>query len=111
MFNYLYNLPNSTEGMDNILIQTITTIPSFTPLLLVFVFFVVFLGGVGRQKTRVGTADYAMWSTVASLSTFIIAMIMSMVEGIIRLDWLIIVVVITIFSGIWLFLDRKQSEV
>jgi len=107
----LYDLPNSTTGMDDILVETITAVPSFTPLLLLFVFFVVFLGGISRQKLKTGTADYAMWSVVASLATFMIALIMSMVEGIIRLDWLIIVVAVTIFSGVWLFLDRRQSEV
>ena len=50
-----------------------------------------------------------MWSVVASLSTFLIALIMSIVEGIINLDVLIVVTVITIFSGVWLFLDKKTG--
>ena len=108
---YLYELPNATSGMDEILVETVTAVPAFIPLLLLFVFFVVFLGGVGRQKARTGTADYAMWATVASMSMFMITLIMTLVEGIIRLDWLVIVIVITIFSGVWLFLDKKQSEI
>lgn len=107
----LYDLPNSTTGLDSILVQTITAVPSFTPLLLAFVFFLIFLGGISRQKIKTGSADYSMWSVVASLGTFMIAIIMTMIEGIIRLDWFIVVVVITIFSGIWFFLDRKQSEI
>ena len=107
----LYDLPNATTGIDDIVVQTVTAVPSLTPLILAFVFFVVFLGGIGRQKARIGTADYPMWATVASMSTFMIALIMTMIEGIIRLDWLVVVIVITIFSGAWLFLDRKQSEV
>lgn len=107
----LYDLPNATTGMDDILVETITAVPSLTPMILVFVFFVVFLGGISRQKLRTGTSDYAMWSVVASLATFMIALIMSMVEGIIRLDWLSIVIGVTILSGVWLFLDRRQSEV
>ena len=109
--DYLYNLPNSTEGLDAIVVQTVNAVPIFTPLLLAFVFFVVFLGGASKQKTRSGSADYAMWSTVASMSTLMVALIMSMVEGIIHLDVLVIVVVVTIFSGVWLFLDRKSSEI
>jgi len=107
----LYNLPNATTGADDILVQTVTAVPGIASLLLVFVFFVVFLGGVGRQKARSGTADYPMWSVTASLSTFLVALIMSLVAGLINLDWLIIVTVITIFSGVWLFLDRRQGEV
>ena len=109
--DYLYNLPNSTEGLDAIVVQTVTSVPGFTPMLLLFVFFVIFLGGVSRQKMRTGTSDYAMWSTVASMSTMMVALIMSMIQGIIHLDVLVIVVVVTIFSGVWLFLDRKQSEI
>ncbi|MHA1880873.1 MAG: hypothetical protein ACTSYG_10805 [Candidatus Heimdallarchaeota archaeon] len=109
--DYLYELPNATSGMDKIFIQTATAVPGFIPLLLLFVFFVVFLGGVNRQKARTGTSDYAMWGVVASISTLLVTLIMSVVEGLIRLDWLVIVIVITIFFGVWLFLDRRQSEV
>ena len=107
----LYNLPNSTAGADDILVDTVTSVPGLSSLLLVFVFFIVFLGGISRQKTRTGTADYPMWSVTASLSTFLVALIMSLVEGLIRLDILIIVTVITIFSGVWLFLDKRAGEV
>ena len=109
--DYLYELPNATAGMDDIVVQTVTAVPGFIPLLLLFVFFVVFLGGISRQKARTGTSDYAMWAVVASLSTFMVTLIMTLIEGLIRLDWLVIVVVITIFSVVWLFLDKKQSEV
>jgi len=109
--DYLYELPNATSGMDSIVVQTVTAVPGFIPLLLLFVFFVVFLGGISRQKARTGTSDYAMWAVVASLSTFMVTLIMTLIEGLIRLDWLVIVVVITIFSVVWLFLDKKQSEV
>jgi len=76
-----------------------------------FVFFVIFLGGVTRQKTRTGTADYPAWAVIASLATFLVSLVLSITGGLIHLDWLIIVVTITIFSGVWLFLDRRQSEV
>jgi len=107
----LYNMPNATTGIDDIAVQTVSAVPSFTPLLLAFVYFVVFLGGISRQKIRTATADYAMWSTVASLATLMVSLIMSTVSGFIRLDILVIVVVVTIFSGVWLFLDRRASEV
>ena len=108
---YLYDLPNATSGIDAILVQTINIFPAFTPLLLLFVFFVVFLGGIGRQKQRTGTADYPVWSVIASLSMLMVSLILSISAGYIRLDWLVIVVVITIFSGVWLFLDRRAGEI
>ena len=109
--DYLYALPNATSGLDTIAVQTATALPAFTPLLMVFVFFVVFLGGISRQKARSGFADYPIWSVVASISVFIMSLLLTLVDGLIHLDWLVIITVITIFSGIWLFLDRKASQV
>lgn len=107
----LYDLPNATTGIDDIGVQIVTEVNSFIPLLLLFVFFVVFLGGVNKQKARTGTADYAAWSTIGSIAMLMISLIMSTISGLINLTYLVIVVVITIFSGVWLFLDRKPSEV
>lgn len=107
----LYTLPNATSGVDAIAVQTATQVTSLTPLILAFVFFTVWLGGTARQKARTGTADYAMWCVVASLGMLITSLIMSMISGLIQLEWLAIVITVTIFSGVWLFLDRKAQEV
>lgn len=107
----LYNLPNATEGVDTFIVETVAEVPLLMPFLLLFVFFVVFLGGISRQKGRTGTADYPMWAIIAGIATFMISLISSTVTGIIRLDWLIINVIILIFAGVWFFLDQKASEV
>ncbi len=108
---YLYTLPNSTAGIDAIAIQTFSSFPWMTPLILMFVYFTVFLGGITRQKFRTGTADYPVWSIIASLSILVIALLFSVAAGFIRLDWLVIVVSLNILSAIWLFLDKRSSEI
>lgn len=107
----LYTLPNETSGFDAILIETVAQVPLVTPLLLTFVFFVVFLGGIGQQKARIGTAHYSMWSVVASIATFIIALILTTITGLIKLDVLAIVISVTILSGVWFFFDNKEGTV
>jgi hypothetical protein len=107
----LYDLPNATSGADDIIIQVVDVVPSFTPLLLAFVYFIIFLGGIGKQKARTGTSDYAMWSTVAGIGTFLVALMLSTVTGILSLDVLVITLSVTILCGVWLFFDRRQSEV
>lgn len=107
----LYSVPNSTSGLDAIVVDVVTAVPSLTPLILAFTFFVVWLGGIARQKLRTGTSDAAMWCVVASLATFMVAMIMTMIEGIINIIWLAVVITLTILAGFWLFMDRRQSEV
>mgnify|MGYP000509871196 CR=1 FL=1 len=108
---HLYELPNSTAGMDNIIIEVINITPALSPMLLLFVFFTVTLGGIVRQTFKTGSADYPLWATIGAMSMFLVAMIMSITAGLIRLDWLVIVVVITIFCGVWLFLSRRGSEI
>ena len=108
---YLYDLPNATSGIDAIASQTFTTFPWVTPLVLLFVYLIVFLGGMTRQKARTGTSDYSAWSILASIATFIIALLFSVNSGFIRLDWLVIVVSLTILSAVWFFLDRRPSEI
>ena len=110
--SYLYELPNATAGMDNILYQMTTgSFYWITPLILLFVFGVVFIGGIIRQKNRIGTSDYSVWAVIASIATLLIALLFSVSAGFIRLDWLLIVISLNILSGIWFFMDRKASEV
>jgi hypothetical protein len=110
LFGYVYTLPNGTT-LDTIGIQTVTAVPEFTPLLLLFVYFLVMLGGTARQKLSTGSPDFAMWSTIAGVSALIIALIMSTVTGLISLEWLVITFVVTAFSGVWFFISQRQSEV
>ena len=109
--DYLYALPNSTEGIDEIITQTIEIFPGFTPMILFFIFFVVLIGGITRQKIKTGIADYPAWAVVASLATLLPALLFSVSAGFIRLDWLVIVLTLNISSAIWFFLDMKPSEI
>jgi len=108
---YLYNLPNATSGIDAIVIQTINIFPAFTPLLMFFVFLVVFIGGASRQKIRTGSADFPAWAMIGSIATLLLALLFSVTAGFIRLDWLVIVLSLNILSAIWFFLDKKVTEV
>lgn len=80
-------------------------------MLLFFVYFVVTLGGITQQKARTGTADYAMWSVVGSLAMFIVASILSIISGLIRIEWLIVVFGVAVFSFVWLALSKRGGEI
>ena len=109
--DHLYNLPNSTTGLDNIATQTITEVPSLMYLILFFIFSVVMIGGISRQTLKTGTADYPAWALIASISTLLISLLLSIKNGFISLDVLIIVVTLNIGSAVWLYLDKRVSEV
>ena len=107
----LYTLPNMSSGMDTAIVGTITAVPIFAPMFLLFVFMVVLMGGMGSQKRRTGNADMPLWGTLAGLSTFMITLAMSMIEGMINLATLGIVIAVTITFAVWLFLDRRSTEI
>ena len=110
IFLELYTLPNSTTGIDQIFKQTITALPGLPSLILAFVWFVVFLGGMGQQKLRTGLSEASTWAVIASMSIFLLSLLMTSTTGIISLSTLGVVIAITILSGVWLFFDKRQGE-
>jgi len=110
--NYLYSLPNATSGIDSIVLQMTTgSFYWLIPIMLFFIFILIFVGGITRQKIKTGTADYSVWAVLASIATLLPALLFSVTAGFIRLDWLVIIVSLNIMSAIWFFLDRKITEV
>ena len=109
---YLYDLPNSTSGIDSIVNQMTTgSFYWLVPMILFFTFCLVFIGGITRQRIKTGTADYSAWAIIASMATLLPALLFSVQAGYIRLDWLVIVVTLNIASAFWFFLDKKVTEV
>jgi len=107
----IYEAPNLTSGIDDAIVDVVTEVSVFTPMLLLFIFGVVFIGGMISQRKRTGFADMPMWATIASISTLMIALPLSLTAGLIQLEALAIVVAITLMSGFWLFWDKNRNEV
>lgn len=105
----IYNLTNATTP-DEILIGTATSVLAFPVMLLVFTWFFVFLGGSQKQASRQGYADVPQWSVLASLSTLLLALIMTTTAGILPVQYLIIVVAVNILTGIWFFMSKGRIE-
>lgn len=106
---YLYNFPNGTTP-DTILSGLNSELPLISGLLF-FTFMVIWLGGSARQRARTGMADYAMWGTVAGLATFILSLLLGVLSGYISLTMTIIIIVVTLGFALWLFLDKKPTEI
>jgi len=107
----LYEPPNLSAGIDDALIDVAGSVPTFIPLFLLFVWGIVFFSGVIQQKRRTGTSDIPLWATIAGLSTIMISLPLTLTLGMIQLETLVIVTIITIFSGFWLFFDKNRNEV
>jgi uncharacterized membrane protein YhdT len=107
---YTYEMPNLTNGLDDALTSLATSIPSFVPMLLLFIYLVVMIGGSIAQKNRTGFSDLPLWSLLGSISSLMIALAFSIGTNIINPVVLTIVVTITIANGIWFFLDTNRNE-
>ena len=106
----LYNAPNMSGGVDQALIGIAGEVVAFPIMILIFVFSFVFLVGMGSQIRRSGYADAPLWATLGSLAMFMVALVFTLSAGIINLMVLSIVVTVTIFSAIWLFLSRGRYD-
>jgi hypothetical protein len=106
----LYNIPNMTGGMDNTLVEVASTVHTFVPGFLFFIFFVVLLSGYSTQKRRDGYGDIQAWTLMASLSVFILSLIMTIKPGLIDITVLGVVCAVTLFAGVWFFLSRGRGE-
>ena len=107
----LYDIPNMTDGVDVALVEVVQTVPNFLIGLLLFIWGFVFIGGAIAQQRKMGFVDMPLWSDMASISTLLITLILSIKEGLINLDVLGIVVALTVMSGLWLFLSKGKGEV
>jgi ABC-type Mn2+/Zn2+ transport system permease subunit len=105
-----YPEPNLTGGIDDALISTATSVPIFPIMLLLFIFGLVFLGGMGNQKRRTGTSDVPFWGIIASTVMTLSALLMTLGKGMINNVTLGIIFSITFLFGIWFFLSKARGE-
>jgi len=105
-----YNIPNMTNGIDGTLVEIAAELPIFIPFLLLFVWGFIFMSGTATQKKRGGFGDMPLWATLSSIATLMVALTLSITAGMMTGTVLAIVVIVTILSGVWLFLDKSNRE-
>ena len=107
MAKYEFPEMNGT-GVDELVVDMAQTINIFVPMLLVFVFFVVWITGYRKQRVSTGVGDAPVWATVAGVVTSITALLLSLVPNLIDLGTLVITFLVTIIMGIWLFASKDK---
>lgn len=109
--DFLYQTPNLTGGIDDALVDLSTSVPTFIPSLLLFIYLTILIGGMISQKKRSGFGDFPLWNVIGLLATTLVALPMTLVVGIIDTDYLAILVVLTIASGVLLFFTQSNREI
>ena len=107
----IYDTPNLTSGIDDAIVDVAQTVDAFVPMVLFFIYGLVFIGGMISQRNKTGTFDAPLWSTLGSIATLMVALSMTLVADLINLATLSIVVTFTILNGIWFFMSGHRNEV
>ena len=106
----MYNITNAT-GLDGILVNLASNVPQLFPMILLFEFLVIGLGGSFATSRKTGYTNLLMWFAIAGLVTSTSAFILFLVDGIIPLTILSIVVAISIlFAGLFILLGDNQQQ-
>ena len=98
-FVELKEFRNMSEGPDALFLYTAEVAPIFIPLVLFIFFIIVLLGTFFSQRRLTGRGDFAASFVVAGFATAIIAIFMTIVEGLINTQTVVITVVIAIIGG------------
>lgn len=99
---------NFTEGLDQLFFYTASQVPIFLPMVLFGLFMVVMLGGFFTQQRQTGKGDITMWMAIGGYITTGAAFILSLIEGLLSLQTVIIILVITIFLTTLYLLSRDR---
>ena len=105
----MYDVPNMTGGGDELLYGIATTIPLFTPMFLMFIWFFVVITGSSAQSNRVGYIDFPLWTMMGSMITTMMSLILTLKVGMIDGTTLAIVVSITLLNSLWYFMSRGRN--
>jgi len=107
----LYTFPNATlSGGDQLLTGITAQLPAFPVFILLIVYFVVTLGGALAQATRRGYIDFPMWSLLGFLTIDLLAVLMTMAEGLMNPIVLGVCFGLTILNALWFFMTMGRFE-
>ena len=100
---------NATTDLANILVYANTiTNGYFMPMVLFAFFIIVMIGSFVAQFRFSGRPNFQKSFAVSSFSTFGVAMLMSSKNGLLEPTILIITLVLTILSAMWLFFSSEN---
>jgi hypothetical protein len=111
MTDYLYEFPNATlTGGDQFLAQLVAQIPILPVIFLMGLYFIITLSGSLAQSYKRGYVDIALWSLFGLLSVDLVALLMSLGDGLISGLVLGFCLGLTILNGLWLYLTMGRYE-
>ena len=98
----------NVTGIDDLLLYTQNVVPIFIPLFLLAIFIITSLGIYFGTKRNSGYGDFFTATAVGSFLTTIIAILMTLKDGLINVYTLAACIVVTFLCILGLFFNRGE---
>lgn len=99
---------NLSEGLHTLFTYAEDTVPGFMGLLLFGIFLILLLGSYYSSRRLVGKGDFPASFAASSFTTFVIAIVMSLIPNLVQQEIVIITLVVATIGMIWLYLSRRD---
>jgi len=99
----------NATGADGLFSYASSVVPIFTPMLLFSFWIIMALSIFFSQKRQSGVGNFAISSAVASYVTMGLAVVLTLIGGMITPAILFIVFAVTIATTLWLLLEKDSS--
>jgi len=95
------------SGLDEMFLYVADVVDPFVPIMLFSLFMITLLASYFSSK-RFGDGDFAASFAVAGFLTFIVAIIMSLIPGMIQTMFVVITLVVAIIGILFLFFSKRR---
>lgn len=103
-------LMNASDGITPVLSYMAGQIPMLPNLILLTLFFIIALSGIGASQRRTGKADYMGWFVIASVITLVVGIIMFLIDGFLPLFSLVVITVVSIMMFFVYFILKSVEQ-
>lgn len=95
-------------GIDQMFVYAAEVVPIFIPFFLFSFYIIIVLASYFSSKRLGSDGDLAASFAVAGFATFILALVMTLIEGLIKTTTVIIVLVVSITGVLFLYFSKRR---
>lgn len=95
-------------GLDQLFVYVSNVFPIFIPMMLFSVFMITLLASYFSSKRLSADGDFAASFASAGFLTFIVALVMTLIPGLIQTYFVVIALVIAIVGVLFLYFSKRR---
>ncbi len=95
-------------GLDNTFLYVAATSNIFIPLVLFGFFVIILIGSFYSARRMGGEGDFPASFAVAGFTTFLVALVMTLIDGLINNFTVVICLIVVLVGILFLFFSKKE---